>query len=214
MNIFRSFLCCILALLLFGIGSTYAKAGTVTYGPLTFGSNAPLGEAAFYPQYDVVAGISPGVRGDATNGTPLLLTETVDFTFDIAPGWSITGMNLDLNLDYGFVGENRGPTPPITSWTYLFAQQVTLCDSHDVCSTTKQVTQQGQAPAPSYQQYFDAQVGPDTGVYQSFLYLDNAQVGPNGLGGLDIYLAPAPEPAPLLLCCTGIAGLIYLRSKT
>jgi hypothetical protein len=180
-----------------------AKADTITLGPLTFGSNIIIpGFDGFYSMYNLV---NLGALPTSVDST----TETIAFTFDIAPGWEITGMTANGTLDYGYAGEFSFPIAPSSSWGYEFAQQMTFCSADDVCSSASETLENGGAPLPPVS--FNAQAGPGTGVYQSLLYLDNAQVQFDDPPELNVFLtqeSPVPEPSTLILMGTGALGLI------
>jgi hypothetical protein len=186
-----------------------AKANPVTVGPFTFGSNDPyLGEPTIYP-----TGSNGGVLlsyGPFPNSG----SETIAFTFAIASGWAIDGMQFGIQIEPSYPGEYSGDYEP---WGVEFAQKITLCSATDVCSSELQSVIYGYAPLPGYS--FHAEAGPGTGVYQSFLYVDNAQLTQEGPDQLIIFFSPAspvPEPSSWWLAGAGLLafGLFRLRKST
>ncbi len=194
-----------------------AIADTVTVGPLTFGSNDPyLGEPSF--SSDGPKSGQVFVEGQPTPFADSLgvtsWSQAIAFTFDIAPGWNISSMQfLPSNADISWVGMNDEPPASFDSWGIEFEKEITLCSAYDVCSSTSSNDiRYGGAYLPPV--LFNAQAGPGTGVFQSFLYLDNAgyyqDVFPQLLT-IDVSLVP--EPSSWLLLSTGLGVMLYLFRK-
>lgn len=191
-----------------------AKANTVTYYPLTFGSNFPFVDEGVPCTSTSKCGV--GLLGETINGTaiggpPSMSIQTVTFSFDIAPGWAINDMRVGGSLDYGSAGENTLNPTPFSDWGIEFVSQLTLCSVDDVCTTAGQVLTRGGAPLPPVP--FSTDVGAGTGLYQTFLYLDNADIASDSIPGLSIFVSetgPVPEPSSWLLFATGLAGLVVV----
>jgi hypothetical protein len=189
-----------------------AKAGTVTYYPLTFGSNFPFVDEGVpcTSTTDCYVGLlGETINGTAIGGPPSLSIQTVTFTFDIAPGWAINYMSVSGSLDYGYAGESTLDPTPFSDWGIEFVSQLTLCSADDVCSTAGQVLTRGGAPLPPVS--FNTEVGAGTGVYQTFLYLDNADIASDSIPGLSIIVSetgPVPEPSSWLFLVAGLPGLV------
>jgi hypothetical protein len=204
-----------LRLLVLGLLATpfSAMASSFTDYPLNFGSAFPFehgdGPCASFisPSVCVEALIGGQISGNAIGTSPISISQTTAFTFDISPDWFISNLHLlGGTLDYGVAGEN-GPNPtPFSDWGYEFASKLTLCSSDGVCySSTSAPVKQGGTTFPTVS--FTAQAGPGTGVYETFLYLDNVQVGSDSQPQVNIFLSPVPEPGTFALVFTGVAGL-------
>ncbi|HEU5457598.1 MAG TPA: hypothetical protein VFU68_03185 [Terracidiphilus sp.] len=193
-------------------GFIVSNAKGDTFGPLTFGSSAPILEGEFYPQYDVVQLSVPSVSFDAI-GSTAFDEQTYAFTFDIAPGWTIEGISLYGSLDDG---DNQLPSQ---TWGDEYEQQMTLCPVIGACSTASEFLSNGRYPLPQFS--LNATAGPGTGVYQYFYYAVNNAGIPNPPGPFDanIYLtqvSPVPEPPSWLLWATGLAataGIFFWRNR-
>ena len=182
-----------------------AEASTVTYGPLTFGSNEPLGSGNFVPlggsNYVVELDHGAPVSVSAI-GTTCLSNQTTTFSFDLASGWAIAGMSLGGTVDYSYPG-----SAPFSAWGYQFGQQVTLCSTDDVCSTTQKILEVGGADNPGVS--LGATAGAGSSVYQEIEYADNADIFSDALPSLNIYLtqvSPTPEPSTFAMLGTGLLG--------
>lgn len=189
-----------------------AHANTITVGPLTFGSSLPFGVGGLagpFGQQNVATFFGAGLYLNSVGTPDASISQTIAFTFDIAPGWAITGINLYDSTDFGFLGQN-GPNPtPYSNWGYEYAQQVTLCSANNVCSTGSYGQRAGGASLPSIP--FNAQAGPGAGVYQIYAYTHNTQIASVNPTGLNIFLtqvAVTPEPETFVLLGTGALGLI------
>ena len=200
-------------LLLLALASTSiaAHADTITYGPVTFGSNAPLGSDGFVSQYSILPMYAPGVDLSPPNAIgDASFTQTIAFYFDLAPGWSIANLRFTDFTDWG-----TGQNDP-SNWGYEYAQKITLCTVGRVCSSASTGEHQGGFSMPSLS--LDAQARPNAGIYQAAGYSHNAQVRTKPLDStLNIFLtqtALVPEPSTLLLMATGTLGLLgVVRSK-
>ena len=70
---------------------------------------------------------------NAIGTSPYSVFQTIDFSFDLAPGWVIDGMALSGgSLDYGVLGGPNNPTPP-SNWAYLYDSQMSFCTSSNFC---------------------------------------------------------------------------------
>ncbi len=200
-----------LLLLLFLAAPICATADTFSDFPLNFGSGFPF-EHGEGPCTDLIAPnvcieALAGATIDATATTPVTDAETFDFTFDIAPDWLISELILFTGtFDYVPVGE-FGPNPPaLSDWGFEFASKLTLCSADDVCySSTSTLVQRGGAALPPVS--FHAHPGAGTGVYETFLYLDNVEIASNAPPQVNIFLSQVPEPSAFMLIGTSAFGL-------
>lgn len=181
------------------------KADTV--GPLTFGSGFPFGEGSLFDAGGgnfVVPMLGPGLYVNSLNGETIY-NYTYAFSFDLAPGWQISGMHLTNHVDYG------GPqiqNPDFTDWGYEFGEKLMLCPVLDACSTATtggSIHAGGLAPLS-----LDSMAGPGTGIFEVAVDVRNQEIGTNGgIRFLNIFLSPSPipEPASIWLLASGVAGL-------
>ena|GEM_PF-2061114 len=189
-----------------------ASADTYSDFPLNFGSNSPLGSGGgpcvsyIRPNVCVESFSSGPISG--SSATPVTQTETFTFTFGIAPGWYISDLDLLTgSLDASPIGE-FGPNPPaFADWGAEFANKLTLCDANDVCYTSTATIKRGGTtlPTPTFDTHA---VAAGTGVYQTFLYLDDVEVLSDAEPQANIFVSQTPEPSTLLLMGTGALGLL------
>ena len=197
------------------ISSPNLKADNITYGPLTFGSNFPLGGG--YPCPSSGQCVEPLAASPLfANGislAPFTTTQITTFTFDIAPGWAIDDMHAGGSFDVSVAGE-IGPPPflPFADWGFEFFQELIVCSDADICSSATQTLNYGGASLPLPPG--NLVVGPGTGVYETFMALDDVQIQSNGQPQVNIFLSQTPEPSSWLLLSTGLlVGFVILVQK-
>jgi hypothetical protein len=204
------------ALVILASASIVVHADTITYGPVTFGSNAPLGSDGYVPQYSILPMYAPGIRlNDPAKGPDDSFTQTITFYFDLAPGWRIANMRFTDFTDWSPVPYNLDDS---SQYGYEYEQKITLCSAGGTCSSASTGEHLGGFPLPPIS--LDAQAGPNVGIYQVAGYSHNAQVATKPAdSNLNILLDPIatiPEPGTFVLLGTGILGLagVFKRKKS
>lgn len=194
------------------VSSPNLRADSVTYGPLTFGSNFPFVEGGSCGPQPLggcaVVIIGPTVYENGIGVPPFTTTQITTFTFDIAPDWTIDYMRLGGTVDVSSEGANGDEDIPIADWGAEVFQELILCSDADVCSTGSQTFTYGGAPLPPPPP--SPSVGPETGIYETFIALDEAQIQSDAQTGVDIYLSQTPEPSSWLLLSTGLLVCLVL----
>ncbi|MCU1319084.1 MAG: hypothetical protein JWP98_602 [Edaphobacter sp.] len=196
--------------------SILAHADTITYGPVTFGSNAPFGSDGYVSQYSLLPMYAPGIRlNDPVKGTDDSFTQTIAFYFDLAPGWRITNMRFTDLTDWSPIPYNLDDS---SQYAYEYEQKITLCSASGTCSSASTSEHMGSFPLPPIS--LDAQAGSNVGIYQVAGYSHNAQVATKPAeSNLNIFLVPIasiPEPETFVLLGTGILGLagVFMRKRS
>ena len=195
------------------ISSPSLRADTVTYGPLTFGSNIPLGNGG--PCTPVLKGEcveqlnTTGIFENGIGVAPFSVSQITTFTFAIAPGWSIDYIGPGVELDIYYEGEDgEGTYTPFADWGVEFFQELIVCSDADICSTGAQTLEYGGASLPLPPS--NIVVGPGTGVYETFIALDNSQLVSDDPPQVNIFLSQTPEPSSWVLLSTGLLGGLVL----
>jgi hypothetical protein len=113
--------------------------------------------------------------------TPESELVTYTFGFNIAPGWAISGMGLNVDGIDDTTGESGLPQPPV--WGYAIQEEMTLCSAEDVCSSAVLSPGNAHEEPPNGNAYDGAVplggfiVGPGTGVFQEEISAVNDTVG-------------------------------------
>jgi hypothetical protein len=149
-----------------------AHADTMTYGPVTLGDNSPFGETGYYPQYNLVHAIFPGV-GLSSNVGGAFQSGSTSFVDDLAPGWTADPIVTDY-VDSGTTFQHEDDH----DYVVAFFQELILCPSSSPVACTSgsivQAVYGNSSLLPSTGLTPNAVAEPGTGIYEYAEYAYNA----------------------------------------